>query len=42
MDYWERGSHVRGVYPTQDTWRMGTERVKQEEDADTRIQNNSR
>ena len=27
----------RGVYPTQDTSRMGTARVKQEEEADTRI-----
>ena len=35
MDYMERGSHARGVHPTQDTTRMGTERTKQEED--TRI-----
>ena len=27
----------RGVYPTQDTPRMGTVRVKQEEEADTKI-----
>ena len=31
----EQGSHARGVYPTQDTSRMGTARVKQEEEADT-------
>ena len=24
IDYWERGSHARGLYPTQDTSRMGT------------------
>ena len=29
-------SHARGVYPMQDTSRMRTARVKQEEDADTR------
>ena len=29
--------HARGVYPTQDTSRKGTARVKQEEEADTRI-----
>ena len=34
MDYKERGSHARGVYLTQDTSRMGTARVKQEEEAD--------
>ena len=28
MDYRERGSYARGVYPTQDTSRMGTARVK--------------
>ena len=33
----ERGSHARGVYLTQDTSRMGTAGVKQEEEADTRI-----
>ena len=32
-----RGSHARGMHPTQDTSRMGTARVKQEEEADTRI-----
>ena len=36
IDYRERGSHARGVFSTQDTSRMGTVRVKQEE-ADTRI-----
>ena len=36
MDCRERGSHARGVYPTRDTLRMGTARVKQEEE-DTRI-----
>ena len=34
MDYRERGSHARGMYPTQDTSRMRTARVKQEEEAD--------
>ena len=33
----ERGSHARDVYPTQYTSCMGTARVKQEEEADTRI-----
>ena len=33
----ERGSHVRGVHPTQGTSHMGTVRVKQEAEADTRI-----
>ena len=33
----ERGSHARGVYHTQDTSRMGTERVKEDEDADAGI-----
>ena len=36
MDYRER-SHVRGVYPTQDTSRMRTTRTKREEEADIRI-----
>ena len=40
MDYRERGSHARGVYHTQDTPRMGTARVKQEEKKDT--ENNSK
>ena len=33
MDYRERGFHGRGVYPKQYTSRMGTVRVKQEEEA---------
>ena len=37
MDYRERESHARGVYPTQYTSRMGTARVKEEEGEDTRI-----
>ena len=37
MDFRERGSHARGVYPTQDISRMGTAREKQEEEAGTRI-----
>ena len=37
MDYRDLGSHTRGVYPTQDTLRMGTARGKEEEGADTRI-----
>ena len=37
MNCTDRGSKARGVYLTQDTSRMGTERVKQEEEADTRI-----
>ena len=37
MDYRERGSYVRGVYPTQYTSRIGSVRMKQEEEADTRI-----
>ena len=37
MDYRERGSHARGVYHTQYTSRMGRERMKKEEEADTRI-----
>ena len=37
MDCRERGSHVRGVYPTQYTPHMRTARVKQEVGADTRI-----
>ena len=35
MDHREQESHVRDAYPTQDTSRMRTARVKQE--ADTRI-----
>ena len=30
MDYTERGSHARGVYPRQYTSRMGTVSMKQE------------
>ena len=37
MNYWERGYHARGVYPTQDTSRMGTVRVKKKEEAEIRI-----
>ena len=37
MDCRERGSHARCLYPTQYTSRMGTSRVMQEEEADTRI-----
>ena len=37
MDCRDRGSHVRGLYPTQDTSRMGIARVKREEESDTRI-----
>ena len=36
-DYRERGSHARSVYPTQDTSRIGTARVKRDQEADTRI-----
>ena len=32
-----KGSYARSVYPTQDTSRMGTTRVKEEEEADTKI-----
>ena len=35
MDYRERRSHARGVYPTQYTSLMGTERIKQEEETET-------
>ena len=31
IDYRERGSHARGVYPTPYTSRMGTAKMKQEE-----------
>ena len=34
MDYGERGSNARGVYGTQDTLRMETARMKQEEEPD--------
>ena len=41
MDCRERGSHARGVYPTQDSQRIETARVKEEEEADTRIMQES-
>ena len=41
MDYRERRTYTRGVYPTQDTSRMGTARVEKEEEADTRIMQES-
>ena len=34
IKYREQGSHERGVYRTQDTLRMGTVRVKREEEAE--------
>ena len=37
MDCRERGSHAQGVYPTQDTSRMGTAGVKHEKKANIRI-----
>ena len=37
MDYRKRGSHARGVYPTQDTPRMGTAMMTQEEETETRL-----
>ena len=37
MNCRERGSHARDVHPTQDTSRMETARVKEEEEVDTRI-----
>ena len=37
MDNRERGFHARGVNRKQNTWRMGTAKVKEEEAADTRI-----
>ena len=37
MDCRERRSHTRGVYHTQNTQRMGTAMVYQEEEADTSI-----
>ena len=39
MDYTERSYHSRDVYPTRNTLRMGTVRVKQEEEKDN---NNSK
>ena len=37
MDYRERRSNARGVHPTQDTSRMGTVMVKQNEKEETTI-----
>ena len=37
IDYRERRSHARGVYPTQNTSRIGTTRVKLEKEADSSI-----
>ena len=37
MDCRERGSHARGVYPTQYTWRMATARVNEEQEEDASI-----
>ena len=37
MDCGDRGSRARSVYPTQDTSRMGTARVKEEVGEDTKI-----
>ena len=37
MNCRERGSHARGMYPTQYTSRMETAREKEEVRADTRI-----
>ena len=34
IDYRERQSHARGVYPTHDTSHMRAARVKQEEETD--------
>ena len=41
MDYRERGSNARGVNPTQYTLRIETARVKQEEDTNKRIMQES-
>ena len=41
MDYRERGSHAQGVNPTQHTSLMRKVRVKQEEERDTRIMQES-
>ena len=37
VDYWVRGSHARSVYPTKYSSSMKPARVKQEEEADTRV-----
>ena len=34
IDYRERGSHARGVYPAQYTSRVGTVRMREEEKSD--------
>ena len=41
MNYRERGSRARGVYHTQYTSRMGTVRVKQEEERNMRTKGKS-
>ena len=41
MDGRERRSHARGVYPTQDPSCIGTVRMKEEEETDTRIMRES-
>ena len=41
MDYRDRESQTKGVYPTQDTSRLGTARVKEEVGTDTRIMQES-
>ena len=37
MDCRDQVYDARAVYPTRDTPRMGTAKVKQEEEADTRV-----
>ena len=41
IHYREWRSHARGVYPTQETSRITTARVKEEKEADTRIMQES-
>ena len=41
IDYREWGSHAQSMYPSQYTSRMGTARVKQEEETDNRIMQES-
>ena len=41
IDHWERRSHARSLYATQYTSRMGTARVKHEEETDSRISQGS-
>lgn len=36
-DYWEKGSHAKVFYPTQDTTCIETVKVKQKEEAEARI-----